>query len=568
MPPVRRQREPIVDECKKIVRGDSPRPKATKPPPVTPSTPRITEASAAPIHRLPVELTIRIFSLMVNSSHNGSYHEQLGQLRLTAHAWDDIIRSSPTFWSVIDCRFSDVVLATSLTLSKDHWLDVDVRPPHKDTLSSLLKSLHAHAHRIRSIRIVASMLQQPLVAMLIELSKPFMMEYGVEDYNPRDGWKMLDVLSPYSMPRLRHLSLGNIGIPSKNNEALLSGLRTLVLHTACSLPEVLRPLHSCSRLVALEMHGEHYEPVEGETPESLRAREYERVSLPHLHTLRLSKLHLTDVHWILRHLDIPSWACISVSCRVEKCDDVLEYARSLLDQFIQRLGPIIRFCPSDSAATVTIGLEQLSCEIAGRRMRIIIRGLATHLKWAEAWRTIVRRLMFETGLSTRPVYLSFFREFSCADIRIAVTDWSLSVTEVHIGSAQAGASRGGKQAQAMLVALGRTENYAMLESGPGGKVAWTFPNVHSVVFDRCPVDGAMLLKIVKARSKAFVAAAHTVNPSPITSLHFFEVTGLLPEALSEIKAIVPQVVVMEPRLSSFGTAELGRSFSLDSIGSV
>lgn len=84
----------------------------------------------------------------------------------------------------------------------------------------------------------------------------------------------------------------------------------------------------------------------------------------------------------------------------------------------------------------------------------------------------------------------------------------------------------------MLVALGRTESYAALEGEASGKVAWTLLNVHAVVFNRCPVDGAMLLKVVRARLKPFVAAAYTVDPSPITLSHFFEVTGLSPECPS------------------------------------
>ncbi|KAG8997254.1 hypothetical protein FRB94_007784 [Tulasnella sp. JGI-2019a] len=558
MPPIRRQRDAMIDEFNQIVKGDSPRPSPK------PWTPESTELP--PIHRLPIELMTRIFSLTVNSSHSGAYayHEQLEQLRLAARGWDEIIKSSPSFWSVIDCRFSDRILAMALVRSKGHWLDVDLRPPHRDNLHGLLRSLLGHAHRIRSICVVAHMLRQPLAAKLLERSRPFLIEYGVEDYTGRDGRKMLEEMHPDATPRLRHLTLENVGVPPLNS-TLLSRLRSLVLHTACSLSQILVLLCSCSSLVVLDICGEHYEPVESE---SFCSKEYQRVPLPQLHTLSLNKLHLADVRWILRHLDTPNWVSLLLLCRVDRCDDVINYARNLLDQFILRLGSVIRFCPPTSAATVTIGREQLSCEISGRRMRIDLRGLASHPEWEEGWRTIVRRIIFESGLGTRPIYLLIFREFSGTDLRNSVIDWSIAVTELHIGSAEVGASKGRKQAQAMLIALGHTDSHEMLESGHGGKVAWTFPNVRSVAFDRCPVDGAMLLKIVKARSKRFVAAAHIVEPSPITSLHFFEVTGLSPEVLRQIKAVVRQVVVVEPQLSSFGTAELGRSFSLDSISSV
>ncbi|KAG8889897.1 hypothetical protein FRB98_001943 [Tulasnella sp. 332] len=264
-----------------------------------------------PVNCFPPEILIQIFSVAVDDDGGfGGQVDSLDNLALVCHQWNDLVKGSPSLWTVI-CSNKPDQLERILTYSAHSSLDIRCYGPLNERWR---ESVEKHGARWRSFSLRNGYLDT--LRWFVETSTPSLRELRI-DMDPSASWvdhhdiRMRDEV----IEGLNHLSLCRTSMSW--NPSFLFGLKTLHLQalgitnriSTSQLVAVLRASHGLTDLrlghSAINESKEH----EDTTP----------VELPLLTGLSLST-HPQAAHDILTVLCIPR--CSNLKIELTSTTDI------------------------------------------------------------------------------------------------------------------------------------------------------------------------------------------------------------------------------------------------------
>ena len=276
-----------------------------------------------PIHQLPTEVLIDIFSLYTAPPDpHWTLRDRLAvPLMAVCRYWREIIRDTPTFWCNITASpkglaFMNLSLARSATAP----ITVDVAYPSEEIVETIL----LHAHRVRGLyadRLTPN--DMVLLEPLFKASMPILADLTLDFYT---GNLFTDVpmgtylrsLSSEAYPHLQSLSMSNIRahLPDIN---FYSNLRHLTFRF-CSCNQTLDQFLdilalASSSLESLDLHKFLYDPWGKSKPTLPHAPWRPKISLPRMKSLSLEDQPIC-VTGLLAHLRLPSTIQVHIRCHV------------------------------------------------------------------------------------------------------------------------------------------------------------------------------------------------------------------------------------------------------------
>ncbi|KAG8942801.1 hypothetical protein FRC04_003496 [Tulasnella sp. 424] len=212
---------------------------------------------AAPIHKLPVEVLVAIFSYFTASS---SLTDDRNLLELTTvnKLWYDAIVHSPQLWTVIDSDFSLKVTKLVIQRSKNLpfsliWDTTGYDESHQPELSEMLGVLIPNSARLKSIEMTVPDRSDPSVRRLLESNMPHLEKLRVEAIlAPGTEGELLGKFELWDGPPLREISLNRTSLSSWSSPRL-SGLVKLYIIAPRQPPSIEQLLVILSNSTQLEM---------------------------------------------------------------------------------------------------------------------------------------------------------------------------------------------------------------------------------------------------------------------------------------------------------------------------
>ena len=199
---------------------------------------------AAPINRLPVELLQAIFRITYPVRKKAHVLKVL-QATHVCRYWMSVAHSCTGFWSsifiddtpsafVAHCLelggqslhvYISLKVVTSLSRTK-HTVKRELRPNDVDSVNLLLK----HPERVRTLDVKAPFEHEKVLVPIIDALRTLFPHVDRFNWADVSGWSQgSEIVIPYSLPRLRHLSLyQSSGIPIIDEVSGLESLRWMV----------------------------------------------------------------------------------------------------------------------------------------------------------------------------------------------------------------------------------------------------------------------------------------------------------------------------------------------------
>lgn len=313
----------------------------------------------APISRLiPAELLCYIFASLANALQASEQRKRIQWIRVTqvCRHWRDIAIDCASLWSYIDLSYPNWGL-TMLGRSKMFPLCITTGSSGRSNTEELLFAL-GHISRIRELHLSASY-STPLYKILAKISAPAPLLEKlclIENdayYSTGTAQKMSQITFNGQTPRLRHLELTNIPLPSHLSLLGLTYLdirMTSSIHRSQSIgdPDFLSSIREMPLLRSLRL-------AEGASDQIVETLQF-RANEPLVELRNLCELHLSGGQLrcarFISHLSFPVTAKLHLDCRVTAVADESQSPR-LLSIVEDRVGTVSGHLPY-SAVSVEI----------------------------------------------------------------------------------------------------------------------------------------------------------------------------------------------------------------------
>ncbi|KAG8887285.1 hypothetical protein FRB98_000271 [Tulasnella sp. 332] len=267
--------------------------------------------SFAPIHKLPVEILLKIFSLHLRDQYSfptespALVFKSLHALAQVSSVWLAIIKESPKFWAWASGSTPEPVWRAALTLSRTQPLAVVVHAyfSRLGDVRSFWKEACLHISRWRSASIIVykdwdlSLLDGGEASCLKRL------QLCVHNRSYNDETKVVERLFQDRAPQLKHLNMTRVTLRSWSSD-VLSGLQALELSyirtNGPSLQQLVDVLHHCPDLEVLSLISVAFAAVQ-----SVANAGNTQISLLSLRKLKLQMVVTPLMEYLFDTMDIP-----------------------------------------------------------------------------------------------------------------------------------------------------------------------------------------------------------------------------------------------------------------------
>ncbi|KAG8993416.1 hypothetical protein FRB94_010819 [Tulasnella sp. JGI-2019a] len=277
--------------------------------------------SSAPIHRLPNELLVRIFSLTSPFGFD-DYLKDLVRVALVSKHWNKIVFETPSLWTHISSKYSRHENRAAMIRSGRSPLRVDYSDGDGWDGAAFIFFAGLEAHRWQSVDLyVTDFNTLRILHKIVILSVPLLEELKVVCYGLAREMRVEESIDMFGggADRLRRIEL--IGFPMSWSSQLLSRLETLKIlgylyvYPGPSASQITDMLHRCPklRIFELEYPGTEEIRVTGDT-----LSEREAAFLPNLISFKLDINGTEAFRQIIPSVRAPSCTQYNLRCSGSK----------------------------------------------------------------------------------------------------------------------------------------------------------------------------------------------------------------------------------------------------------
>ncbi|KAG8939181.1 hypothetical protein FRC04_006843 [Tulasnella sp. 424] len=452
-----------------------------------------------PIHRLPVEVLSIILAMTLRLKH---HHKERTKLLLVCRAWSNIINENPsTFWTTLSAE--DPVTQRARLLRKAGQMPVTiVTGSHYASYQAgkdFVKYIKSNDIPFRELvvrawgdgvmeAVSANCLAAPaphLRSLHLEVREGW--ELGGEDPNSERLWMFSGVA-----PSLKSVRLSGVSIPW--NSAILQNLLSLTLECPMfraveppSIEEILGILRSCPALQSLILRDmDLRQPYPVQLPP---------LSLDQLTTIDLSVSLFEGIFSLLRHIQFPKTATVSLAKQDSVMEDDDKILNATLDLLQQRL----------SIKSFHLAIDHFQFQLSTTGLKFSIPQRACGLGNSDGYREAFSRLGFPTQTAISSLHMDFLLNAPLNEITADLTN--LSVDHPHLSKSET---------PCIVV-----PEEVVQTSEDIGQPTWVFPNLRSIeitVREANSLDLAAILRLVRTRNSDSESNGKQVIKSPITTI--------------------------------------------------
>ncbi|KAG8995026.1 hypothetical protein FRB94_009500 [Tulasnella sp. JGI-2019a] len=275
-----------------------------------------------PIHRLPNELLVKIFSLVSLEGFCEPQQSYLVSLGLVSKQWNRIVYETPSLWSHVSSRYRNqeneaaVIRSQTCPLSVE-FSDDDFKEVIGKKRAAFLDFTSHEAYRWRSIDFKVKYHNTlALLRNFTSLSVPQLETLSIGYMGPKRGLLVEDRINMFSgrAGRLRHVKLCDLVIPLSSQ--LLSRLETLTITGARVSPgpstnEIIDVLRRCPELRSFELD---YSSEVGIRASGATVSEVEAVHLPLLISFDVRLTNAAAFNRIISSVRVPACTRFILTC--------------------------------------------------------------------------------------------------------------------------------------------------------------------------------------------------------------------------------------------------------------
>lgn len=222
--------------------------------------------SSVPLTKLPNEIVIEVFKLVVEPNDWPGQLARLRTLQLVGSHWHEIIDKTPEFWRHISNEYPSDFIKKALNKARAAGLNINAYvsgcPYPMDMYGDKFNALLRPASRLwTKAKIHLDNLSEETARNILDIPVPILTELTLDcSYVSHKGpWAEPPpsmTIFPGPVPCLRHLNLKYV--PIRWSSDLLKGLRTLTLVVSIAAPSLLEfigVLEACPELESLDFQG-------------------------------------------------------------------------------------------------------------------------------------------------------------------------------------------------------------------------------------------------------------------------------------------------------------------------
>lgn len=257
-----------------------------------------------PINQLPFEIFLMIVEVFLHDElFQGSYHRDLGRIRLVCSSWDARILQHPRVWRFIPAQYSPEAIDKYLERSKSIPLSVWYSTDHTQLVRRLPEVILGESSRWRSIDISSD--QPEDFHLLANAPVPQLGVLELTCFGPMASGEQEDPSGSLDLfggeaPRLRKIIIRELSL--RWDSGIFRGIEELVLEEVrgISITQLTKILHQSPTLKVLRLQSCWLteQPAAGSVIT-------QTIALPHLRSLSLLQLPRTVTSCLLQHLDTP-----------------------------------------------------------------------------------------------------------------------------------------------------------------------------------------------------------------------------------------------------------------------